>query len=169
VGRYRNTDPVLASYLVRLGAEKLGQNYHAFPQRVLFDKIGIRNAIIETDPYGNFLGQGYEMVAARDWARLGNLYLQDGVWKANGCCPKARSHVDLRAPRARQTCIRRRVLLGQQTCGADRFRAFAYSMQGAGEVSATIIPTHDLVVVRLGSIAAPRPGTPRWAPRCTGS
>jgi hypothetical protein len=31
VGRYRNVDPVLASYLVRLGAEKRGENYHAFP------------------------------------------------------------------------------------------------------------------------------------------
>mgnify|MGYP002624088981 FL=1 len=73
VGRYRNTDPVLASYLVRLGAEALGEEYHAFPQRRLFDRIGIRDGLIETDPYGNFLGQGLAFMAARDWARLGNL------------------------------------------------------------------------------------------------
>ncbi len=33
VGRYRNTDPVLANYLVRLGVEKRGEEYLSFPQR----------------------------------------------------------------------------------------------------------------------------------------
>ena len=47
---------------------------------VLFDKLGFRTMGIETDPFGNFLGQGYEVGSGRDWARLGNLYLQDGVW-----------------------------------------------------------------------------------------
>ena len=40
----------------------------------------MRDMVLETDPYGNFLLQGYEFGSARDWARLGNLYLQDGVW-----------------------------------------------------------------------------------------
>ena len=38
VGRYRNTDPVLVNYLVRLGVEKRGEEYLSFPQRALFDK-----------------------------------------------------------------------------------------------------------------------------------
>lgn len=33
-----------------------------------------------TDPYGDFLTQGYDLAAARDWSRLGNLYLQNGRW-----------------------------------------------------------------------------------------
>jgi len=74
VGRYRNTDPVLASYLVRLAVTKRGLDYLSFPQRALFDKLGIRTMVLETDPYGNFLTQGYELASARDWARLGNLY-----------------------------------------------------------------------------------------------
>ena len=80
VGRYRNTDPVLVSYLIRLALEKSGKDYLSFPQAALFDKVGIRTMRIETDPFGNFLGQGYEVGSGRDWARLGNLYLQDGVW-----------------------------------------------------------------------------------------
>src|SRR5687768_7177091 len=87
VGRYRNTDPVLINYLVRLGVEKLGRDYHSFPQRALFDKIGIRTMVMETDPYGNFLTQGYEFASARDWSRLGNLYLQDGVWNGERFLP----------------------------------------------------------------------------------
>ncbi|NNF26273.1 MAG: serine hydrolase, partial [Gemmatimonadetes bacterium] len=88
VGRYRNSDPVLANYLVRLGVESLGENYHQYPQRHLFDKLGIRNLIPETDPYGNFLLQGYEFGSGRDWARLANLYLNDGVWNGERILPE---------------------------------------------------------------------------------
>ena len=153
VGRYRNTDPVLASYLVRLGAEKLGQNYHAFPQRALFDKIGIRNAIIETDPHGNFLGQGYEMVAARDWARLGNLYLQDGVWNGEHLLPEGyAAHVRTIAPAwlADGRPVYGGGFFWVNGDGATPIPRDAFSMQGAGGQSATIIPSHGLVVVRLG-------------------
>jgi hypothetical protein len=59
------------------------------PQCSLFDKLGIRTMVLEADPYGNFLTQGYELASARDWSRLGNLYLQDGVGTASACSPKA--------------------------------------------------------------------------------
>src|SRR3990172_3024362 len=75
VGRYRNCDPVLINYLVRLGVEGRGEEYLSFPRRALFDEIGIRNMVVEADPYGNFLLQGYELGSGRDWARLGNMYL----------------------------------------------------------------------------------------------
>ena len=88
VGRYRNTDPVLINYLIRLGVEKSGDEYLSFPQRVLFDKLGIRTMVIETDPFGNFLGQGYEVGSGRDWARLGNLFLQGGVWNGERILPE---------------------------------------------------------------------------------
>ena len=68
VGRYRNCDPVLINYLIRLGVEGRGEEYHSFPQRALFDKIGVRAMVIETDPYGNFLLQGHEFGTGRDWA-----------------------------------------------------------------------------------------------------
>ena len=88
VGRYRNSDPVLINYLNRLGIEGKGEVYHTFPQRELFDKIGVRTMVMETDPYGNFLTQGYEFASGRDWARLGNLYLQDGVWNGERILPE---------------------------------------------------------------------------------
>ena len=50
MGRYRNTDPVLINYLVRLAVEKRGEEYLSFPQRSLFDKIGVRSMVMETDP-----------------------------------------------------------------------------------------------------------------------
>src|SRR5205085_9872801 len=80
VGRYHNTDPVLISYLIRLGVEKSGDEYLSFPQRVLFDKLGIRTILIETDHFGNILGQVNEFGSERDWACLVNLSLKVSVW-----------------------------------------------------------------------------------------
>lgn len=153
VGRYRNTDPVLASYLVRLAVEKRGEDYFSFPQRNLFDKIGIRSMVMETDPYGNFLTQGYEFMAARDWARLGNLYLQDGVWNGQRILPEG--FVNFASTVAPAWAADKRPIYGGffWINGAGAFPALpasAYYMLGAGGQFVIIVPSHDLVVVRMG-------------------
>jgi CubicO group peptidase (beta-lactamase class C family) len=153
VGRYRNTDPVLASYLVRLAVEGRGEDYHSFPQRALFDKLGMRNALIETDPYGNFLGQGLAFMPARDWARLGNLYLQDGVWNGERLLPEG--YVEYASTTASAWANDGRPDYGgaffwvDNEVGDDNIPR-TFSMRGAGGQSTTIIPSHDLVIVRIG-------------------
>lgn len=152
VGRYRNTDPVLASYLIRLAVEKRGEEYLSFAQRNLFDKIGIRTMVMETDPYGNFLTQGYEFMSARDWARLGNLYLQDGVWNGERILPEGFvSFVRTVAP---AWAADKRPIYGGffwlNTTGPFPIPTSAYYMLGAGGQYVVIIPSHDLVVVRMG-------------------
>ena len=152
VGRYRNSDPVLTNYLNRLGIEKLGETYLTFPQRILFDKIGVRTMVMETDPSGNFLTQGYEFASGRDWARLGNLYLQDGVWNGERILPQGftRFVSTLAEP---WVADGRPVYGGLFWINGDGARPVpkdAYRMDGAGGQSVMIIPSHDLVVVRLG-------------------
>lgn len=153
VGRYRNSDPVLANYLVRLGVEQLGENYHSFPQRHLFDKIGVRHMIMETDPHGNFLLQGYEFGTARDWARLGNLVLQDGQWNGEQILPEGYlSHAMEIAP---AWLADERPIYGGNFFWVNGDGHFpipkdAIFMAGAGGQFTIIIPSHDLVVVRLG-------------------
>ena len=152
VGRYRNTDPVLINYLVRLGVEKRGEEYLSFPQRALFDTIGIRTMVMETDPYGNFLTQGYELASGRDWARLGNLYLQDGVWNGKRILPEG--YVKFASTVAPAWQADGRPIYGAffWINGNDSFPVprEAYYMAGAGGQIALIIPSHELVVVRLG-------------------
>jgi CubicO group peptidase (beta-lactamase class C family) len=152
VGRYRNCDPVLVNYLIRLAVEKRKEDYLSFPRRALFDKIGIRTMVMETDPFGNFLTQGYELASGRDWARLGNLYLQDGVWNGERLLPEGFvKFVSTVAP-------------AWQADGRPIYGGFfwingnggmpvpkdAYFMSGAGGQTTLIVPSHDLVVVRLG-------------------
>ena len=161
VGRYRNSDPVLTSYLIRLGVEGRGDNYHEFPQKHLFDKIGIRDGLIETDPQGNFLGQGLAFLSARDWARLANLYLQDGVWNGERILPEG--FVEYASTLAPAWIADERLQYGGAFFwvngnGGWPVPETAYSMRGAGGQSATIIPTHDLVVVRIGKYTGSRAG-----------
>jgi CubicO group peptidase (beta-lactamase class C family) len=152
VGRYRNTDPVLINYLIRLGVEKRGEEYLSFPQRALFDKIGIRTMVIETDPFGNFLGQGYALASARDWARLGNLYLQDGVWNGERILPEG--YVKFVSTLAPAWLADGRSTYGAffwiNGDGAQPVPTDAYRMAGAGGQTTLIVPSHDLVVVRMG-------------------
>jgi len=151
VGRYRNSDPVLINYLVRLGVEGRGEDYLSFPQRELFDKIGIRNMIMETDPYGNYLLQGYEFGTARDWARLGNLYLQDGVWNGERLLPEGFvDFVSTLAPAWKADG--RPIYGGFFWINGNRGMPIpedAYFMAGAGGQLTIIIPSHELVVVKL--------------------
>lgn len=160
IGRYRNTDPVLINYLTRLGVEKRGEEYHSFPQRALFDKIGIRTFVMETDPYGNFLTQGYELASGRDWARLGNLYLQDGVWNGERILPEGWVRfVSTLAPAwkadGRPIYGGFFWINGEKTFPVPED---AYYMAGAGGQTTLIIPSHDLVVVRLGHYRGANPG-----------
>ncbi len=152
VGRYHNTDPVLISYLIRLAVQNRGEEYFSFPQRALFDKIGIRTMVLETDPFGNFLTQGYELASARDWARLGNLYLQDGVWNGQRILPEG--YVKFVSTLAPAWEADKRPIYGGffWINGDGRYPVpkEAFYMAGAGGQTTLIIPSHGLVVVRLG-------------------
>ena len=161
VGRYRNTDPVLVNYLIRLAVERHGGNYASFPQHALFDKIGVRSMVIETDPFGNLLTQGYDLACARDWARLGNLYLQDGVWNGQRILPQGFTEfVSTLAP---AWVADGRPIYGGffwiNGDGAIPVPKDAYYMAGAGGQYTMIIPSHDLVVVRLGHFKGEEAGT----------
>ena len=162
VGRYRNSDPVITNYLVRLGAEGLGENYHEFPQRHLFDKLGIRNLVAETDPYGNFLLQGYEFGSARDWARLGNLYLTDGV-APNGERLLPEGYVEYASTLAPAWEADGRHRYGGGFFWVNQDGQFpvpstAFYMAGAGGQYTIVIPSHDMVVARLGHHSGAGPG-----------
>ena len=160
VGRYRNTDPVLTNYLIRLAVEARGEAYHEFPTRALFDRIGARSFVMETDPYGNFLTHGYELATARDWARIANLHLQDGVWNGERILPEG--WVDFVSTVAPAWQADGRPIYGGLFWinGQSSFPAptSAYYMSGVGGQTVLIVPTHDLAVVRQGHYRGGGPG-----------
>ena len=149
VGRYRNSDPLAITHLIQQAAVKRKVNHLQFPQKLLFDRIGIRNMVLETDPYGNLMLPGYDLGTGRDWLRLGLLYLQDGVWNGERLLPYGWSDF-VRTPAPAWARPVYGAFFWLNRTGRWPVPEDAYFMAGAGGQYAIIIPTHDLVVVRLG-------------------
>jgi CubicO group peptidase (beta-lactamase class C family) len=105
--------------------------------------------VLEPDPFGNFLLNGYELATARDWLRLGQLYLQDGVWNGERLLPEGFTDF-VRTPAPAWEAPEYGGFFWLNRGGEWPVPEDAYFMQGAGGQFAFIIPTHDLVVVRMG-------------------
>lgn len=156
-GRYRNSDPLMIGWLIKQAVTKRGEEYLTYPQRALFDRIGIRRQVLETDPYGNFLLTGYDYGTARNWARIGLLYLQDGMWRGERILPEGWTTFVSTPARAWKQPVYGG-LFWVNGDGAWNVPKSAYLANGAGGQRTIIVPTHDLVVVRMGHHRGDRAG-----------
>jgi len=133
------------------------ESYHAFPRHTLFDKIGMASAVMEVDASGTFVASSFMYATARDWARFGLLYLQDGVWGGERILPEG--WVDYtRRPSPRDPAGKYGAHFWtngtpEMDKHARPFRelpADTYYASGYEGQNIVIVPSHDLVVVRLG-------------------
>jgi CubicO group peptidase (beta-lactamase class C family) len=62
--------------------------YNDLPFKQLFLPLGIKNATFEQDASGTYVGSSYLYLNARDLAKIGYLYLNDGVWDGNRLLPE---------------------------------------------------------------------------------
>lgn len=79
------TANILSSIIRRVVGDS---DYYRFPYEQLFDRIGMYSAVLEPDAGGTFVGSSYCYSTARDWARFGMLYLQDGIWNRHRVLPE---------------------------------------------------------------------------------
>ena len=148
-GRYRNSDPLTITYLAKQAVTRRGENFLTWPQRALFDRIGIRKQVLETDPYGNFLITGYDYGTARNWARLGLLYLRDGMWGGQRILPEGwATFVSTPAPAWKQPEYGGFFWLNRTNTW--NLPPETYFAAGAGGQNTWIVPSLDLVIVRMG-------------------
>lgn len=157
-GRYHNCDPLILGYIMKTLLAEKGYSYLKYPQKNLFDKIGIRKQILETDPYGNFLLTGFDYGTARNWGRLGMLYLQNGMWNGERLLPEGFSEfVSTPAPGWENAEYGGLFWLN----GSKTFPIAEkhYYMAGAGGQYTIIIPDKELVVVRMGHFNGSSAGT----------
>ena len=130
--------------------------YLAFPRRELFNRIGMRSAVIEVGPAGNLVGSSLMWATARDWARFGLLYLRGGVWEGERILPEGWVESGTESTDGSRGRYGRHWWLNAgESENPDRRpypklpRDMFYASGFEGQTLA-IFPSHDLVVVRLG-------------------
>jgi CubicO group peptidase (beta-lactamase class C family) len=138
-----------------------GESQLRFFRDALIDPLGIHSATFELDPTGIFVGSSFALLSARDWARLGQLYLDDGVWQGQRILPEGwveytRTPAPA-APRGEYGA------LFQTNAGGDDRRlpavpSDAFEMVGFEGQSVLIVPSRRAVIVRLGLTRGPA----RW-------
>lgn len=128
---------------------KTHQEYIDFWYSSLIDKIGMNSMIVEQDMAGNFIGSSYGWATTRDWSKFGLLYLHNGNWNGeqildeswvkyvatpcNGSKGDYGAHFWLNAG-------------GRYPDAPNDI----YSCNGFQGQMIFIIPSHDLVIVRMG-------------------
>jgi len=146
---YSSGDNNFISYLLRNTFES-DYEYYAFPYMEFLYKIGICDAVLEVDPSGTFVCSSYMYMTARDFARFGLLYLQDGIFCGERILPEG--WVDY--------------VSSPSPASGGAYGSLFYLKEGRSEFSSApddtymcighdgqrilIIPSHDLIIVLLG-------------------
>jgi CubicO group peptidase (beta-lactamase class C family) len=76
---YHDGNTLILSQLIRNAAGGTPADVLRFAQQELFAPLGMRHVTIEFDGAGTPEGSSQMLASARDWARFGLLYLNDGV------------------------------------------------------------------------------------------
>jgi CubicO group peptidase (beta-lactamase class C family) len=87
VFRYVNSGMNVLGAVIRDQIMRRGLPYHQTVYGMLADRLGMSSYQHSADIAGNFIGSGAGFATLRDYAKLGVLYLNDGVWHGERLLP----------------------------------------------------------------------------------
>lgn len=149
--KYANNDTLLSLRALRHALQD-DQRYLRYPYDELFHRIGMYNTRMEVDHAGDFVGSSQVYTTARDLARFGLLYLNDGTWEGQQILPVGWTDFVAR-PAPSRPAVRNQVGYGAQFWLYGQLAGLprgTYTSSGNKGQFATIIPEHDMVIVRTG-------------------
>ena len=133
------------------------KDYAAFPYNELFYKINAYSFLMEPDASGTYIGSSYSYATARDFARFGLLYYNDGVWNGDQILPTnwVKESIQPSAADKLKQYGYQFWLNGYSKKDTSKRRfpdvpADMFFADGYGGQDIYIIPSEKLVVVRLG-------------------
>lgn len=133
------------------------QDYLRYPRERLFGPLGASSAVIGPDASGTLVGSSLLYASARDFARLGLLFLQDGVWRGERLLPEGWVEYTLtptkNAPDETYGAHMWLKLPQSDGNGEPPMPDDAYYFLGHDEQIIAVVPSRDLVIVRLGLTA----------------
>ena len=143
--------------LRRVGREAIIKKHTAFTLRfMLFDPLGM-DAQPEFDTAGTYLGGSLVWASARDFAKFGYLYLRDGIWEGERLLPEGWVDFSRSDPEATEAKVygagwwlvpEGEARFPDQAPTTPPYDAF--SAQGHEGQTIWVVPSRDLVIVRLG-------------------
>ncbi|WP_332852048.1 serine hydrolase domain-containing protein [Duganella sp. S19_KUP01_CR8] len=132
----------------------------SLPHTRLFEPLGMSSAVMEADARGNLVGSSYMYATTQDWARFGQFLLQDGNWQGKRLLPEGFvTTMQQVAPASGgqygQGQLWRWGPSGATPEGQDpdtpfKLPADTYWLEGHDGQSIAIVPSKQLVLVRLG-------------------
>jgi CubicO group peptidase (beta-lactamase class C family) len=134
------------------------QGMLAFMRRELLDRSGMRSGVPEFDAADTFLGGGFFWATARDWARFGALYLNDGIWEDGRVLPEGWvDYTRTQGPAPNSGAYGAHFWLNLEPA-EQQFQLLpggprsAFAAQGAEGQYVLMLPDRNLVLVRLGEL-----------------
>jgi CubicO group peptidase (beta-lactamase class C family) len=159
VWAYTSGNTLLAARIITDAVGGTETDVLSFARSALFGPLGMHSAVVQTDAAGTPVGSTFILASARDWARLGVLYLDDGVVGGRRVLPEG--WVDYTKRSTLGTDYGAGVAINDSTSEPARGRvragmpADAFFASGRLGQRIYILPSQRLVVVRLGVTRLP--------------
>ncbi|MBR0850412.1 serine hydrolase [Bradyrhizobium diazoefficiens] len=153
---YHDGNTILLAHLIRQAAGGNPADALRFARRELFGPLGMRHVTLQLDGAGTIEGSAEMLASARDWARFGQLYLDDGVAGRKRILPEGWVNYSAAATPNAWVGIGAGFWTNQGDSFGARYRVEhgwprdAFFAKGTIGQYTIVIPSERLVIVRLG-------------------